>query len=803
MTAKSKSSIATSSAAAASTVTTNAPSKKGNLLPGVAASPNPQKVTIATTTTEEKVPPTASLSFKEQEDKIGHSLSASLSSIMLQHAPPKQQTNSASHAAEKTKSFSACFAAAAHRQGDVLGPSDAATASNDALSAASPSKSVLFSSGDFLMTAPNDAKEAAVVDDDAFPSLLSAAVSGEFYLPSGATKKAASVVAAVAKSSEEEASMVASHLSPSLPAADVVAEGDETWRVVGYSPRKSSLSLNAFRKEEGGDAQAAVSNASTASALPSDAKCRSRAASVLEPGSFLSSSSPGLWQNTAEPLGLKIGGSGSLAGTVWCTEPLAFGATNSSAVFGDDFVASEKQHSAASSSYFSRASNVSFYSGDALAAADFVANGASHKVPFRNRSKSQSFAFFPSGAAVAASSLNVLPSGVEEAANGDGLFNIPISFENYAAPPPSSAFKASAASHVSQSSQCHSAAASSPVKNTPFAASPPLGDAVNYAAIASAVAGNGPSTLASRLAAGGSTAADESLMYNSDFLSKNYASFNRIAEDIEAMSLSKCQSHLFEDHSHDHHGTDAFLLMDESAVGIGGVMGNHVMGGGGVRHGSKNTSPFQLNSYKGQLFLVEFKSGRTEIFYVQEVNGHPEFGVALSNYIIVEADRGEDLGKVVGEISIDRLKAIMNASPVDNLSLTQSEIYCGIGVKEIVPKRIHRLARPADVRLLQTKAQEEAIAMLRCQSKVRQKKLPMEVVDAEYQWDRNKLTFYFLADRRIDFRELVRDLFRIYKTRIWMCAVDKNRMKLLQTEHPTACLSAATAQSILNSTYDD
>jgi len=63
----------------------------------------------------------------------------------------------------------------------------------------------------------------------------------------------------------------------------------------------------------------------------------------------------------------------------------------------------------------------------------------------------------------------------------------------------------------------------------------------------------------------------------------------------------------------------------------------------------------------------------------------------------------------------------------------------------------------------------------------------MEVVDAEYQWDRRKLTFYFVADKRIDFRELVRELFRyvrssfpgfpyspfhrLYKTRIWMASL--------------------------------
>jgi hypothetical protein len=48
----------------------------------------------------------------------------------------------------------------------------------------------------------------------------------------------------------------------------------------------------------------------------------------------------------------------------------------------------------------------------------------------------------------------------------------------------------------------------------------------------------------------------------------------------------------------------------------------------------------------------------------------------------------------------------------------------------------------------------------------------MQVLDAEYQFDRHKLTFFFEADRRIDFRELVSELFSLYKTRIWMQQVD-------------------------------
>ena len=71
-----------------------------------------------------------------------------------------------------------------------------------------------------------------------------------------------------------------------------------------------------------------------------------------------------------------------------------------------------------------------------------------------------------------------------------------------------------------------------------------------------------------------------------------------------------------------------------------------------------------------------------------------------------------------------------------------------------------RMTPDSDHRLLMSKMQDEAKALQLCQSKVRAKKLPMEVVDAEYQWDRRKLTFYFIAEKRIDFRELVRELFR-------------------------------------------
>ncbi|OZJ01788.1 hypothetical protein BZG36_05259 [Bifiguratus adelaidae] len=166
----------------------------------------------------------------------------------------------------------------------------------------------------------------------------------------------------------------------------------------------------------------------------------------------------------------------------------------------------------------------------------------------------------------------------------------------------------------------------------------------------------------------------------------------------------------------------------------------------------------------GPLYVVEFKAGRTDLFYVTEGSG---FTPNVGDLVIVEADRGKDLGKIV----------------VDNLGPHQIQMYqqqamaasrnAGEGAsKDVRPKRIYHRAAPHEVALLMAKGADEAKALLLCQTKVRQRRLPMEVVDAEFQWDRRKLTFYFIADHRIDFRELVRELFKIYKTRIWMCAVN-------------------------------
>ncbi|KAI7907284.1 PSP1 C-terminal conserved region-domain-containing protein [Cokeromyces recurvatus] len=164
-----------------------------------------------------------------------------------------------------------------------------------------------------------------------------------------------------------------------------------------------------------------------------------------------------------------------------------------------------------------------------------------------------------------------------------------------------------------------------------------------------------------------------------------------------------------------------------------------------VQYLGKGISIQQLDK-KSIVYQIQFKSNyQFDYFYIQ-----PEdtlMRVQLNDMVIVEADRGYDLGRIIHILPQKSLP-----DHVHNL------------------KRIFRHANSAELSTYELKRQDEEKALIICQAKIKQKNLNMEVVDAEYQWDRRKLTFYFKADERIDFRELVRELFKIYKTRIWMCA---------------------------------
>ncbi|KAF3914253.1 hypothetical protein AA313_de0206251 [Arthrobotrys entomopaga] len=204
------------------------------------------------------------------------------------------------------------------------------------------------------------------------------------------------------------------------------------------------------------------------------------------------------------------------------------------------------------------------------------------------------------------------------------------------------------------------------------------------------------------------------------------------------------------------------------------------------------------------LYLVSFKACRADVFFVQEGTG---LRVKNGDLVIVEADRGTDLGTVTGEnVTWNQAKALKEeaaarhyewlmmfsnrrpggaappngAGPTPTLVNGQNMGDPGLGAgqspdpsaSELKPKMIKRLAQVHEIQTLRDKEANEAKAKRVCQQKVIEHRLPMEILDAEFQMDWKKLTFYYYADTYINFNSLVTDLFKIYKTRIWMSAMN-------------------------------
>ncbi|KAK4702600.1 hypothetical protein P7C70_g3620, partial [Phenoliferia sp. Uapishka_3] len=177
------------------------------------------------------------------------------------------------------------------------------------------------------------------------------------------------------------------------------------------------------------------------------------------------------------------------------------------------------------------------------------------------------------------------------------------------------------------------------------------------------------------------------------------------------------------------------------------------------------------------LYIVEFKAGRKDLFFSEDQS----LVLRQGDLVIVEADRGKDIGKLLKPCSVDEVQAFQQrlvelalgqlANPGGNAPPNPAAI--ARMTKEFTPKKIFGKAQAVDTQLLLSKAQDEVKALALIRSKVGQKNLAMEVCDAEWQWDRRKLTFYYTSGNRVDFRELVRELFRLYKTRIWMCCLDQ------------------------------
>jgi len=117
--------------------------------------------------------------------------------------------------------------------------------------------------------------------------------------------------------------------------------------------------------------------------------------------------------------------------------------------------------------------------------------------------------------------------------------------------------------------------------------------------------------------------------------------------------------------------------------------------------------------------------------------------INLNEYSIVETARGIEFGQVV----------------VPNREVPEEEIVAPL-------KKVLRVATEEDIKHAEENKKKEKEAFEICLKKIEEHKLDMKLIDVEYTFDNNKILFYFTADGRVDFRELVKDLAAIFRTRI-------------------------------------
>ncbi|UMZ75243.1 PSP1 domain-containing protein [Natranaerofaba carboxydovora] len=137
---------------------------------------------------------------------------------------------------------------------------------------------------------------------------------------------------------------------------------------------------------------------------------------------------------------------------------------------------------------------------------------------------------------------------------------------------------------------------------------------------------------------------------------------------------------------------------------------------------------------------VRFKrAGKIYYFSPEDIEEELKSG----NYVIVETSRGLEFGEIV----------------IPPRELPEEELVFPL-------KKVIRKATPEDEAQMQENKRKEDEAFDTCLEKIEEHKLDMKLVDVEYNFDNSKVIFYFTADGRIDFRELVKDLASIFKTRI-------------------------------------
>lgn len=135
---------------------------------------------------------------------------------------------------------------------------------------------------------------------------------------------------------------------------------------------------------------------------------------------------------------------------------------------------------------------------------------------------------------------------------------------------------------------------------------------------------------------------------------------------------------------------------------------------------------------------VRFRQAGKTYYFKPTINN-----LEQGTQVIVETARGQEIGTVV----------------VTEREVSEEEIVQPL-------KKVIRIANEKDCLKVEENREKESAAFKKCQEKISEHGLDMKLVSVEYNFDRNKIIFFFTSEERVDFRELVKDLASIFKTRI-------------------------------------
>lgn len=199
-----------------------------------------------------------------------------------------------------------------------------------------------------------------------------------------------------------------------------------------------------------------------------------------------------------------------------------------------------------------------------------------------------------------------------------------------------------------------------------------------------------------------------------------------------------------------------------------------------------------LNFNHKLLCLITNKNGKFDLL---SYSHNSNLSLCRNDLVIVDGDRGKDLVMVLEPLvnlnfailfnfikKLEHLRSLKiddGTNSTNSSSLAASTIINTLNqdnefIITLPTKQVLRFATPKEIQKISGKFLEEKKAFITCFNKIKELKLEsnLKLINVEYQLDFKKLIFYYFANfKRVDFRSLIKELFKIYKTRIWLCAV--------------------------------